>query len=299
MALHKLVVGIDFTPGSEVAARRAGEIAARHGAEIVLVHAATVPERPEVPASMQATADALVKVLGTRLAGEREQLGGVRERLAADTGVVVSQLIVDAYPDEALTAAAAEQRADLIVTGTRGHTGIRRWLLGSVAEHVVRAADCSVLVARGGDPDRGFARVVVGTDFSEGSHLALARAVELAEPGAQIDLVHCFHMPMMRPVPGVDPILAEDYHALEKELHDDAAARGAKMIAEHGDDRVSCRFQVVDDHPRDAVCDLAELLGADLVAVGSHGSRGLRRLILGSVAEATVRHAPCSVLVAR
>ena len=50
---------------------------------------------------------------------------------------------------------------------------------------------------------------------------------------------------------------------------------------------------------REALWERAEMIGADLVAVGSHGRRGVSLLLLGSVAEATVRHAPCSVLVAR
>ncbi|MBE7451777.1 MAG: universal stress protein [Kofleriaceae bacterium] len=299
MALRKIVVGMDLTPGSEVAARRAGEIAARHGAEVVLVFAATVPEQPEVPASMAPTAAALVKVLDDRLSANRDELGAMRERVAAATGATVSQLIVDEFADDALVAAATEVGADLIVTGSRGRTGLRRWLLGSVAEHVVRQADISVLVARAGDPDHGFARIVVGTDFSPGATIALARAVELAEPGAVIDLVHCYHMPLLRPLPGVDPVLAEDFHNLSTELVADAHARGEAAVAVHAGAPVTFRIHVVDEHPREAVCDLAEKVGADLVAVGSHGRRGLRRLILGSVAEATVRHAPCSVLVAR
>ncbi len=299
MALRKLVVGVDFSPGSEVAVRRAAEVAAHHGAELVLVHAATVPERPDVPDSMAATADAFVNILTKRLAADRGQLGELRERLSAETGVTVSQLVIDAYPDDALVQAAAETRADLIVTGSRNRTGIRRWLLGSVAEHVVRRAEPDVLVARAGDPDRGFGRIVVGLDFSPGATAALARAVELAQPGATIELVHAFQMPMLRPAPGADPALATDFQAFNDELMADARARGDAAASAHAGANVTFNFQIVEENPREAVCDRAEQIGADLVAIGSHGRRGLRRLVLGSVAEATVRHAPCSVLVAR
>jgi nucleotide-binding universal stress UspA family protein len=299
MALHKLVVGMDFSLGSDVAARRAAEIAAQHGAEIVLVHATTIPQRPEVPESMTATADALVKVLDERLAAERGELGQVREQLAREHGITVSQLVVDDYPDDALVAASAQVGADLVITGSREKSALRRWLLGSTAEHVVRRAEMSVLVARAGDPDRGFGRIVVGTDFSEGSALALARAVELAQPGATINLVHCLHHPMFRPVPGVDPVLADDYKTFLEQLVTDAKARCEEQVRAYASAPVQFAYHVVEDQPREAVCDLAEKVHADLVAVGSHGRRGLRRLVLGSVAEATVRHAPCSVLVAR
>ncbi|HUQ08377.1 MAG TPA: universal stress protein [Kofleriaceae bacterium] len=299
MGLHKIVVGMDFSPGADVAVRRAAEIAAQHGAEIVLVHATTVPQRPDVPESMAATADALVKVLDDRLASERGQLAAIRDRVAAESGVTVSQLIVDEYPDDALVAAGTQVGADLVITGSRDKSALRRWLLGSTAEHVVRRADSSVLVARSGDPDRGFGRIVVGTDFSPGATIALARAVELAQPGANLDLVHCLHHPMFRPVPGVDPVLADDYKAFLAQLVAEAHARCEEAMRVHTGARVTFRSHVVEDQPREAVCDLAEQVQADLVAVGSHGRRGIRRLVLGSVAEATVRHAPCSVLVAR
>jgi nucleotide-binding universal stress UspA family protein len=299
MALHKIVVGTDFSPGADVAVRRAAEIAERHGAEIVLVHATTVPQRPDVPESMAATADALVKVLDERLASEREQLAQVRQQIATEHGVTVSQLVVDEYPDDALVDAAAQQGADLVITGSREKSALRRWLLGSTAEHVVRRAEMSVLVARAGDPDHGFGRIVVGTDFSPGATLALARAVELAQPGANLDLVHCLHHPMFRPVPGVDPVLAGDYKSFLEQLVAEAHARCEEAMRVHAGAQVTFRSHVVEDQPREAVCDLAEKVQADLVAVGSHGRRGIRRLVLGRVAEATVRHAPCSVLVAR
>lgn len=298
MPLRKIVVGVDFSPGSEVAARRAAELAAQHGAELVLVHAATVPQRPEVPASMKTTADALVTVLAQRLAADRSELATLRERLES-SGITVSQLLVDRYADDALVEAAAEVGADLIVTGSRDRHGLRRWLLGSVAEHVVRAADVSVLVARGGDPDRGFERVVVGTDFSAGAALALDRAVELARPGATIELVHCFHMATLGYLPASMEGPIDGYQALYSELIADAHARGDAAIKAHAGAPVTFRFHLLEEHPREAVCDLAERVHADLVVVGSYGRRGLRRLVLGSVAEATVRHAPCSVLVVR
>jgi nucleotide-binding universal stress UspA family protein len=172
---------------------RAAEIAAHHGAELILVHAATVPETPEVPASMQPTADAYVKRLRDELAAHRDQLGDVRAHLHG-TGVEVSQLIVDRFADDALVEAATETGADLILTGARERSAAARWLLGSVAAKVVRAAPCSVLCARAGDPDRGFSRIVVGTDFSDGAAKALARAVDVAERDATITVVHAVEL---------------------------------------------------------------------------------------------------------
>lgn len=298
MPLRKIVVGVDFSPGAEVAAARAAEVAAQTGAELVLIHAATIAEEPDVPASMRPTANALRGILTERLARDRAAIADLRERLQGG-GITVSQLLIDRDPDDALVEAATELGADLIVTGTRDRGRLRRWLLGSVAEQVVRAASCSVLVTRGGDPDRGFERIVVGTDFSPAAEGALARAVELARPGATIDAVHCFHVPLLSLTTAADAVPVEGYDSLRAELLADAHAHGDAALAAHAAAPVTIRFHLKEESPREAVCDLAEQHHADLVVVGSHGRRGLRRVLLGSVAEAVVRHAPCSVLVAR
>jgi nucleotide-binding universal stress UspA family protein len=294
MALHKIVVGVDLSPGSEIAARRATELAAHHGAELVLVHAVTLPEHPAVPSSMQPLAENWFQVLHARLAENRAALAELRTRLSA-SGVTVSQALIDRYPDEALVQAATELHADLIVVGSRHRGGLRHWLLGSVAEHLVRTAPVSVLVARAGDPDQGFERIVVGTDFSEHAEVALERALELARPGATVDVVHCFHVGLLEP--DVNPSFGNLYDDVLEIVSRDAHERGAALLARHAAAPVTLRFEFLEASPREGLCDLAEQRRADLVAVGSHGRRGLRRLILGSVAEATVRHAPCSVFV--
>jgi nucleotide-binding universal stress UspA family protein len=277
---------------------RAAEIAAHHGAELILVHAATVPETPEVPASMQPTADAYVKRLRDELAAHRDQLGDVRAHLHG-TGVEVSQLIVDRFADDALVEAATETGADLILTGARERSAAARWLLGSVAAKVVRAAPCSVLCARAGDPDRGFSRIVVGTDFSDGAAKALARAVDVAERDATITVVHAVELGAWPHQVGLADSLGVDEAPLRAELAADAARRGEAAIAAFADAPVTLRFRTVDDRPRDALRAVAAEVAADLIVIGGHGRRGLRRWLLGSVAEDIVNDAPCSVLVAR
>jgi universal stress protein A len=139
---------------------------------------------------------------------------------------------------------------------------------------------------------------VVGTDFSAQSDLALTRAYDLASPGAEIDLVHCFHLAFPAAAPDQLP-LGPDPATVQGQLSADALARGHALIDQHARPGFTARFLLRDDTARHGICDLAEEQKADLVVVGSHGHRGLRRAILGSTTEAVVRHAPCSVLVAR
>lgn len=300
MNIGTIVVGVDFSPSSEVACRQALGVARRAGARMVLAHAAALPEQPEgLPASMADTAQAYLGVLRGRIAEDQRALGELGDRLGGQ-GVEISHVLVDGFPDDALVTAARELGAELIVTGSHGRRGLGRILLGSVAERVVRGATLPVLVARGAAEaaDGGFHRILVATDFSESAERGFDLALALAAEGAAIELVHFWQLPSLSRAHApeeVDATLAEIRAGMEQH----GAERGAEALATRDTTRAQVRYSLREGDARDGIIDLARITGCDLVVVGSHGRRGLRRLLLGSVAESTVRHAPCSVLVAR
>jgi nucleotide-binding universal stress UspA family protein len=275
--VRRIVVGVDFSPGSDDALGHAMVVARRHGATVTLVHVGIVAEAPDVPSSMAITAHAYREVLLERLAHDRARLAALREQHAGQ-GVEISQAIYDGDPARGVAAAARELAADLVVTGSHGRTGLRRVLLGSVAEHTVRLAAASVLVARGPAPAAGYRRIVVGADFSARTDVALDGALAMAAPDAVVDVVHCWEPPAALADDG-------DLDTMARHLR----ARGGPPL----------RVLGLDDAPDHALARYADEVSADLLVVASHGRRGLDRALLGSVAEATVRRAACSVLVAR
>jgi nucleotide-binding universal stress UspA family protein len=279
----KIIVGVDLSPASEHALAHAIDVARQTGAEVVMVLVDVVPEMPTLidPASAM-VAQHYVETLRHRLAADRQALAELRTRWQGH-GPELSSLIVDGHPDERLTAVADEVHAALIVVGSHGRTGVRRWLIGSVAEHVVRLATQSVLVARGDAPAGGYQRVVIGTDFSAGAAQAVSAAIPLIAPNARVELVHAWGGPWLFPEA---PAAAFEsvQTALESALTDAAQQLAARLA---------------DQSPATGLTDVAAQHRADLIVVGSHGRRGVRRFLLGSVAEVTVRHAPCSVLVSR
>jgi nucleotide-binding universal stress UspA family protein len=298
--LKTILVGVDFSPASDVAARQALGVARKLGARLVLAHAAAIPDAPEgVPEAMHPTTEALQKILRDRLADERADLGDLGTRLSGQ-GVEISHVLVDGFADDALAQAAQELGADLIVAGSHGRRGLGRLLLGSVAERLTRIAAASVLVARGdGDAaNGGFHRIVCATDFSDAAERGLDLAIELAAPGASIDLVHFWEMPALSRVHAteeVDKTLSE----IRTNLEDAGRARGERALAGRDPKGTTLRYQLREGDTREGLIDLARASSADLIVTGGHGRRGLRRFLLGSVAESTVRHAPCSVMVAR
>ena len=77
-----------------------------------------------------------------------------------------------------------------------------------------------------------------------------------------------------------------------------AKAQADKLVAAHAGLGHPLHVELVQGPPASVITHAAERGGHDLISIGTHGSRGFRRLLLGSVAESTIRHAPCSVLVA-
>lgn len=151
--------------------------------------------------------------------------------------------------------------------------------------------------------------IVVAVDFSETSNLALDRALELySEKGAAS--LHAVHVLSLRP-----PAMAEAVPAImgqDVSLFRQSAERLKAYVEERavafskvhpGRALASPTHRIVTHQrvvaPAEEIAQLAADLEADLVVVGSHGRRGVSRLISGSVAEAVVRLAPCPVLVVR
>jgi|SRR5947207_8937235 len=139
-------------------------------------------------------------------------------------------------------------------------------------------------------------RIVVATDFSDGSDRALMVAIKHAKPlGAAIDLVHVYPMPaagVMSPIPGVVPMPPpgpEVLEGIERRLSDLAAKVRAA--------RVECVATTLQGVAAGQVVDYARRFAAEMIVTGTHGRTGVRRVLLGSVAEEVLRKARCPVLI--
>lgn len=295
--MRTIVVATDFSPHAEVAFVRALELARVRGAELVVVSADQtvdlIPTTPEpelaVPTWTQLRAD---------VEAEEQQLMTRLLARAATAGVPVHGVRALGDPVELTCSTARERAAELIVVGSHGRTGIRRFLLGSIAERIVSHASTSVLVARG-DGSAPFASVLVASDFNALSARALAQAQHFSAPDARVTVVHAWHYPA-----GAWSLaaLGERTHAteaLESALIEPPRTRGEALVADEAAAGRAIEFRLLQGPAAEVVTDLATAEHADLIAVGTHGRHGLRRIVLGSVSGAIVRHAPCSVLVAR
>ncbi len=142
--------------------------------------------------------------------------------------------------------------------------------------------------------------ILVGMDFSETSEAALRQGITMAarEAGSQLHVVHA--------APGSGPVIAMELSEGRRDL---TLEQGAKELARYVEETMSSTpggkqirgalTHVRLGDPAEEITRLAVDLDADLIIVGTHGRRGIQRMILGSVAERVTRLADCPVLVAR
>lgn len=272
---------IDLDASSDEALRQAHARATRRQARLAVIHA--------IPAA--ADADAVDLIAKARAV--------VSQRVAAVTGAAGpgdTIVIACGAPHTVVVHEAEAMGADVLVVGSGGATSLSRQLLGSEADRMVRNAHCPVLVAR---PSPRSRKIVAATDFSDPSLPAIEMAVDEArQRSAALTLLHSIDVPRYLAALGPETLLAArpaDPSAID-ELEALATERLTAAVKRFG---IEADTVVSAESPARAIVGLAEEREAELVVIGTIGRGGIRRVVLGSVAEQVVMSAPCSVLVVR
>lgn len=141
---------------------------------------------------------------------------------------------------------------------------------------------------------REFKTILCGTDFSEASYLALEYGLRFAKNSdGTLIVTHVVHVP-------AGDLLGEQAYTLN---FAEAEARVRKMLTEVHQTRLGsypkCELRVDIGDPAEQLLALARDRAVDLVITATHGRSGLKHLIMGSVAEKVIRHAPCPIFVVR
>ena len=211
-------------------------------------------------------------------------------------GVTATAGVLIGHPAEVICADAANFKAEIIIIGSRGHGALANALLGSVSAAVVDHAPCPVLVAR----TSAIHRIMLGFD---GSPAAMAACNLVSSPlfdGADLmaAVVADTRWPWWSGVPetaGIPSLPAQE--AMSEAAIDHARAAAAQVRDALAARDCACESVLLEGDPASALIGEATRQGVDLIAMGSRGYTGLRRLALGSVARNVLLHAPCSVLI--
>jgi len=285
--IRKILVPTDFSETADSATTHAVYFAELYRAEITLFHARTIFH--DDPAHL----DDDLKRVRSRLVQQAREIGhpDVAPMVEVARGISASDAILNSL---------SEHDFDLVVMGTHGRSGLAHFMLGSVAEEVIRKAPCPVVAVRppaAGKRAKGpYRRILVGFDFSEHSKAAVRHAGELAgKLGAEVRVFYAFEQKVH---PAYYPVLDEMARQLLPDIEKDALQILRHVFAEAGFDNWALEVGPSQNAARD-IAKYAKTSNVDLIVLGTHGFSGLDHFLLGSTTERVLRMAPCPVMTVR
>ncbi len=281
----RIVAGTDLSKTAKVATDRAAMLASRLGADLVLVHAGTDP--------------------GAAFAALAEEYGA-------------EPVATPGSPADVLISECERLDADLLVVGSVGMSGARRFLLGNVPNKVSHHATTDLLIVKTDRPRRGivqYDKILVGTDGSPTATKAVEMAAQLAAKLGAVTMIVCAYEPpteheLSQLRAGSGDALAqwksgsavastpEEFRwriagaTQAEDVLDRAADRAAKVGVEPG-------VRAVEGNPAAALISIAERERFDVIVVGSVGMSGPKRFMLGNVPHRISHHAPTDLLILR
>ena len=300
LRIRRILFPTDFSECAEGAFTHAAYLAQRTGAELHVLHVA----EPDVTAPADWT-DAL-RITPEDIAADLDvpvPASPKKEQKPGEPVPIIDAEVRAPKAAPAILRYVEEHEIDLVVMGTHGRRGVRRMLVGSVAEEVVRLAPCPVFtVGRRESCEGGWAirRIVAPVDFSGHARLAARHAAALAATyGASLDLLHVVDdraLPVVEvPFLGNFSVSAEEVRQRAQETLEGFAVELEAEVPGVGEVGAFARF----GHPAGDIVAFAEDQQADLLVMGSHGRTGMERLLMGSVVELVVRLAPCPVFTVK
>jgi len=299
LRVDNILFPTDFSSISDAALAPTCHWARKLGAQVHLFHSLETL-RPDLYPAALGVADPTAAYLDMEVEARKEL--EARRRIAANQGVTaVSDLKQGFAAAPTILDYAETHDIDLIATSTHGRRGVRRLLLGSVAEELVQRSSCPVLTIPAGPAsmhDLWPKRILAAVDLSEHSVAPVAHAKELAALfRAELQLLHVVVRP---PLPAVYdgmgmPALMWESPLLEKE----AQSALEKLYVKAGGPEGPWSLHLEHGIAVEEILRFAARNSSDLVVVASHGLTGVSHLLMGSVSERVVRQAPCPVLTVK
>lgn len=218
-----------------------------------------------------------------------------------ELGYRVYTTVVDGDVATSICEVAGAQDADMIAMTTHGRSGLQRWIMGSVADRIIRTSQKPVYLVRPGREIGGKApqKIMVPLDGSALAEAALAPALGLVDKHtAELWLVQAVELPELW---GEEFVSAETVASLPSIEEQESLARAyltqvADSLRNAGR---TVRIHIETGHPASVIASVASAEAIDTIVMSTHGRSGLSRWVFGSVAEKVVRTVDCPVLLVR
>ncbi len=301
--IKKIIWGTDGSKESEEALNYAVFLAKTFNSEIIGVSVIPMPEQlidEYFRKSQGEVHDWTVKVnenIESRLTSISSEL--------SSQGVSFKGVVLEGEPNKEIVGLARRERADLIVMGKRGHGLIGRILTGSNTLKVLRESSVPVVAVKKSEEGRaiGIRNILVPLDINQKVDSALDYAVDLAERmNASISVLYVFKLVSYTNFEIPPIVLADVMEGLMKSSSGELAKRVEKMklrrrIRNREIDKLEINTEVIQGISTSAtIVDYATNKNTDLIVINTHGKKGIKKFVLGSVAEKVIQESPCTVL---
>jgi nucleotide-binding universal stress UspA family protein len=292
-----ILVPLDGSAFSEQALPTAQAIAKRENADLELVHVYEMiwPRLTQAAPPLDPSLDLELRNRA------HERLEKLAESMRNSTGISVKATLLDGVPEDELAAYIERRHIDLVVMSTHGHGGVSRLWLGGIGSDLVERSAAPMLLIKpeaAGSPKtraRSFSHVLIPLDGSRLGEEAIDHAIVVAG----IDDVEYQLLLVLPPISEVtdDPVIGLPN---DEELHEVAVSYLEGVAKNFRALGVNVDYRTVRHASKArAILDAADASGSDLIAMETHGGGGLRRRVIGGVADKVMRASKVPILMHR
>jgi len=239
------------------------------------------------------------------LAHERKLTEYAHERLQdliGDRSIDWEPLILTGHTADEIALIAQDRNADLVISATHARSGLKRFIVGSVTQSLMRTLPCPLLVVR--SPEQGhpipspehirFKRILVACDFSSYSSLAVQYGLSLAQEfQSEVNLIHVIEPAVYKDLLRPAMEAREEY---QQDLREELNRKLTEMIPEEAYNWCTPKTTLLAGQPHEELTKYAVVHGVDLIVLGVRGYSLVETLFVGSTTERVVRQAACPVL---
>ena len=295
--IRKILCATDFSECSNAAVLLGVALAGEMDAMLYACHVIDVPfagmygEANPDPVQLERRSTAYARDYITGLIGDAE--------------VDWESVITIGHTADEIARVAEERDVDLVISGSHGRSGLKRLVLGSVTERLMRILPCPLLAVRGTGLDcvrpsaggRGFSRVLVGCDFSPYSSLAVHYGLSMAQEfQAELHLAHVLEWSKYKDMVASQETVLE---AIRRDVRDRMREKLESLVPEEAQHWCTPVTTLLVGRPHEELTKYAVVNDVDLIVMGVRGGGVVETLFVGSNTDRVIRQAPCPVLSVR